>query len=170
MALQDDGWICRAEIIWYKGPGGGRPESVTNRVTKNHEKIFMFTKRRQYFYDPDPIREPSAVESTNRAFQAYQNPMGRNSGSVWEITPSSYRGDHPATMPLELVRRMLLVSCPDKGTVMDVFGGAGTTALVALQLGYRAISIEINEPYTKEAQQRIAFQIGASTPNKMAAD
>ena len=58
MALQDDGWMCRAEIIWHKGPGGGRPELVRNRVTKTHEKVFMFTKQRQYFYDPDPIREP----------------------------------------------------------------------------------------------------------------
>ena len=58
MALQDDGWMCRAEIIWHKGPGGGRPESVRNRVTKTHEKVFMFTKQRQYFYDPDLIREP----------------------------------------------------------------------------------------------------------------
>ena len=47
MALQDDGWMCRAEIIWHKGPGGGRPESVRNRVTKTHEKVFMFTKQRQ---------------------------------------------------------------------------------------------------------------------------
>jgi DNA modification methylase len=162
MALQDDGWICRAEIVWYKGPGGGRPESVANRVTKNHEKILMFTKQRRYFYDPDPIREPlvGTYSTPNKDFRVYLNPMGRNSGSVWTIPPSSdYRGSHPATMPEELVRRMLLASCPEGGRVMDVFGGAGTTALVALELGHTVISIDINPAYTKEARQRIAHEL-----------
>jgi DNA modification methylase len=40
--------------------------------------------------------------------------------------------------------------------VLDCFGGAGTTALVALQLGHRAISIDINPAHTREARQRIA--------------
>ena len=44
MALQDDGWMCRAEIIWHKGPGGGRPESVRNRVTKTHEKVLLTSR------------------------------------------------------------------------------------------------------------------------------
>jgi len=169
MAMQDDGWLCRAKIIWDKG-ASGQPESVTNRPTKNYEEIFMFSKNRRYFYDPDPIREP-LVSTYNtpdkqksglmgkehkRDFRVLLNPMGRNSGSVWDVSAANYRGNHPATMPEELVRRMLLASCPEGGTVMDVFGGAGTTALVALRLGHRAISIEISDAYTKEAQQRIA--------------
>jgi DNA modification methylase len=186
MALQDDGWMCRAEIIWHKGPGGGRPESVKNRVTKTHEKVFMFTKQRQYFYDPDPIREPLVRPyatpgkqtagltrgEVNRDFRVYLNPMGRNAGSVWTITPSSYRGSHPATMPLELVRRCLLASCPEGGTVLDCFGGAGTTALAALQLGHRAISIDINPVYTEEARQRIATELQGrgNEPDTLAAD
>ena len=81
MALQDDGWMCRAEIIWHKGPGGGRPESVRNRVTKTHEKVFMFTKQRQYFYDPDPIREPLVrairhVGKTNARIDAGRGEQG----------------------------------------------------------------------------------------------
>jgi DNA modification methylase len=189
MALQDDGWMCRAEIIWYKGPGGGRPESVRNRVTKTHEKVFMFTKQRQYFYDPDLIREPLVRPYTpyttpgkqkpglmrrdvNRDFRVYLNPMGRNAGSVWTIRQSSYRGNHPATMPLELVRRCLLASCPEGGRVLDCFGGAGTTALAALQLGHTAISIDINPEYTEEARQRFATELRGRSyePGALAAD
>ena len=134
--------------------GLSRLETGLRRPT---EKVFMFTKQRQYFYDPDPIREPlvrpyatsgqqtpgSIRGEMNRDFRVYLNPMGRNAGSVWTITPSSYRGNHPATMPLELVRRCLLASCPEGGRVLDCFGGAGTTALAALQLGHTAISIDI---------------------------
>jgi DNA methylase len=51
---------------------------------------------------------------------------------------------------------MIVSSCEDESVVLDMFGGAGTTALVALQLGYRAITIEINPDYTSEARERLA--------------
>jgi DNA modification methylase len=74
-------------------------------------------------------------------------------------------------MPPELVRRCLAVSCPDNGLVLDCFGGAGTTALVALTLGHRAISIDINPLYTAEARRRIANEIGIlGEPQLLAAD
>jgi DNA modification methylase len=58
-------------------------------------------------------------------------------------------------MPEELVRKCLPVSCPENGLVLDPFGGAGTTALVARELGHRCISIEISAKYTAEARQRL---------------
>ena len=42
------------------------------------------------------------------------------------------------------------------GRVLDPFGGAGTTALVAIELGLQATSIDLNPAYTKEARARIA--------------
>ena len=63
---------------------------------------------------------------------------------------------HAATFPPELARRMIVSSCDDNSVVLDVFGGAGTTALVALQLGHRAITIDINADYTREARERLA--------------
>jgi DNA modification methylase len=171
MALQDDGWILRHEIVWDKG--WCRPENVTDRVTRTHEMVYMFAKRRGYFYDPDPIREPLVRpfsppgkqrpglvrRDKDRVLPTDRNPMGRNSGSVWHIPPSRYRGRHDATFPPELVRRMLAVSCDDLETdvvVLDPYGGAGTTALVALQHGYRAISIDIDPAATDEARERLA--------------
>jgi site-specific DNA-methyltransferase (adenine-specific) len=185
MAMQHDGWICRSEVIWSK-KGGGRPDPVKNRPIKEHEKVLMFSKQRNgYHYDADPIRSPlSRPHSTpgkrkpgiyrrdfDRTERVWANPMGRPAGSVWEIAPASYRGSHAATMPPELVRRCLAVSCPDNSVVLDCFGGAGTTALVALTLGHRAISIEINPLYTAEARRRIATEIGSrGEPQLLAAD
>jgi hypothetical protein len=77
-------------------------------------------------------------------------------GSVWQIQRGNYQGAHTATFPPELVRRMSVSSCDDNSVVLDVFGGAGTTALVALQLGHRAITIDINADYTREARERLA--------------
>jgi site-specific DNA-methyltransferase (adenine-specific) len=168
MAMQDDGWFLRAEIIWHKP--NMRPESVTDRPSKDFEKVLMFTKQRQYFYDPDPIRVPLVKPYSipgkkkpgmnrgdgDRTERKWSNLMGRNAGSVWTIPPSnSYRGSHSATFPEELVRRCLLVSCPENSLVIEPFGGAGTVALVARELGHRVISIDINPAYTEEARQRL---------------
>jgi DNA modification methylase len=75
-------------------------------------------------------------------------------------------------MPPELVRRCLLISCPEGGAVLDCFGGAGTTALVALQLGHRAISVELSSAYTEEARRRIAEALSDASgePDALAAD
>ena len=52
---------------------------------------------------------------------------------------------------------MILASCTRADdTVLDPFGGAGTVALVALQLGFKAITIDIFPDYTEEAQNRLA--------------
>jgi protein gp37 len=49
----------------------------------------------------------------------------------------------------------ILAGCPDGGTVLDPFGGAGTTGLVASRLQRHAILIEINPDYAAMARQRI---------------
>ena len=41
MALQEDGWWLRSEIIWHKP--NPMPESVTDRPTSSHEKVFLLT-------------------------------------------------------------------------------------------------------------------------------
>lgn len=55
-ALQDAGWWLRQDIIWSKP--NPMPESVTDRCTKAHEYVFMFSKSARYFYDADAVAEP----------------------------------------------------------------------------------------------------------------
>ncbi|MBC8395049.1 MAG: site-specific DNA-methyltransferase, partial [Deltaproteobacteria bacterium] len=55
LALQNDGWWLRSDIIWHKP--NPMPESVTDRPTKAHEYIFLLTKSAKYFYDADAIKE-----------------------------------------------------------------------------------------------------------------
>ncbi|WP_313522573.1 site-specific DNA-methyltransferase [Shinella sp.] len=56
IALQEDGWWVRSEIIWHKP--NPMPESVYDRPTTAHEKVFLLTKGEDYFYDHEAIREP----------------------------------------------------------------------------------------------------------------
>lgn len=79
---------------------------------------------------------------------------------VWFISPANYSGGHYAVMPEELARRCILAGCPEGGTVLDPFGGAGTTGLVADRLRRDAVLIEINPAYAAEARRRIADDAG----------
>lgn len=55
-ALQDAGWVLRNEIIWHKP--SVMPESVTDRLTRDHETMFLFTKKPHYYFNQAAIAEP----------------------------------------------------------------------------------------------------------------
>lgn len=57
--LQDDGWYVRSEIIWHKP--NPMPESVRDRPTNAHEKLWLLTRSERYHYDADAIRNPPSV-------------------------------------------------------------------------------------------------------------
>lgn len=92
LALQDDGWWLRSEIIWAKP--NPMPESIVDRPTKAHEHIFLLARSDRYYYDGDSIREASSPDSHARASRARQslhhqgivgpragvNPKARNNG------------------------------------------------------------------------------------------
>ncbi len=56
LALQADGWWLRSEIVWHKP--NPMPESVTDRPTSAHEKLFLLAKGARYFYDAQAVRVP----------------------------------------------------------------------------------------------------------------
>jgi DNA modification methylase len=79
----------------------------------------------------------------------------RNARSVWTITTKPYKAAHFATFPETLAEKCIKAGCPEGGVVLDPFGGAGTTGLVAAKLGRDAVLIELNPEYAKMAENRI---------------
>lgn len=67
IALQDDGWWVRSEIVWAKP--NPMPESVSDRPTSSHEKVWLLTKSARYFYDADAVRIGLAEASIQRLAQ-----------------------------------------------------------------------------------------------------
>jgi DNA modification methylase len=65
--LQDAGWYIRSEIIWHKP--NPMPESVRDRPTSCHEKIWLITKNKKYYYDADAIKEPITDTTAIRLLQ-----------------------------------------------------------------------------------------------------
>jgi site-specific DNA-methyltransferase (cytosine-N4-specific) len=88
------------------------------------------------------------------------NPLGKLPGSVWSIAsqplkvPAELGIDHFAAFPMEWPRRIILGWSPEGGTVLDPFGGTGTTALVAKALGRNGISVDMSADYCRLAKWR----------------
>lgn len=91
-------------------------------------------------------------------------PTERNKRSVWTVPTHSFKGAHFATYPPDLIRPCILAGSPRGGIVLDPFGGAGTTGLVAMQEGRRSILCELNPEYAALAQARLdlAWMDGAA--------
>lgn len=85
------------------------------------------------------------------------NPAGRNIRSVWTIATTPFSGAHFATFPPELPERCIKAGSAVGDTVLDPFNGAGTTGLVAGQLGRGYIGIELNPEYADMARQRLSL-------------
>ncbi len=79
----------------------------------------------------------------------------RNRRSVWSVNTKPYRGAHFATFPTDLIRPCIVAGCPAGGTVLDPFGGSGTTGQVAIEEGCNAILCELNEDYVGLIRKRI---------------
>jgi DNA modification methylase len=166
-ALQLDGWYLRQDIIWHKP--NPMPESVTDRCTKAHEYIFLLSKSARYFYDYSAIFEAAVCDrvrgpalhgdlvSTNGNSGLSRRPSSetRNRRSVWSIPTNSYKGAHFATFPPDLIRPCILAGCPTGGTVLDPFGGSGTTGQVAMEEGRKSILCELNPEYVQLMNQRL---------------
>jgi DNA modification methylase len=179
-ALQADGWYLRSDIIWSKP--NPMPESVTDRPTKAHEYLFLLSKSPRYYFDADAVREtyvsgplvdtPTVVAPKGTGHRAQHNGhvgrggshatadayahAGRNLRSVWTVATQPYPGAHFATFPEALVEPCVKAGSPYDGVILDPFAGSGTTGRVAQRLGRRAVLIDLNGEYLKQAMARNA--------------
>ena len=263
IALQEDGWYLRSEIVWCKR--SPMPESVSDRPSSAHEKIYLLTKQERYFYDAEAVRERAATADTSpprgsagvmgspnggrrvskdgtvlpdgarirhglgaSTLDLAEQPATRNQWNYWLLASNSRdcADAHFATFPPEIPRRCIMAGtsergvCPQCGcqwrrivakgefvrtgggantnkigdamakscvqtsikttpgrfktqttgwepschcnagepilaTVLDPFGGAMTTPMVANQLGRKAIAIELNPEYVAIGVKRL---------------
>lgn len=168
-ALQADGWTLRQDIIWHKP--NPMPESVKDRCTKAHEYIFLLSKGPRYYFDSEAMQEGAVRGTAGSRFDAGKTALHqqgrsssaeraerdtRNRRSVWTVTTKPFKGAHFATFPPDLIEPCVLAGCPEGGTVLDPFGGSGTTGLVADRHGRDAILCELNPAYAEMAAARIA--------------
>lgn len=134
-ALQQDRWVLRAAITWQRTTA--QPEVAHDRPWRTTEPLFLFTKSPRYWFSR------AALDGEE---------------DVWTIEPdrSLDSGDHSAPFPLKLPMRCIRAGCKPGGTVLDPFGGSGTTFDAARMAGRKAIGIDLNPAFLDSAARRIS--------------
>ena len=170
LALQADGWVLRADVVWHKP--NAMPETTRDRPSRGHEYLFLLAAQGRYHYDAAAIREPAAWErwgaqrSTKREGKAgiadrskeeiaARFPKTKNKRTVWTIPTQSYKGAHFATFPEALVEPCVLAGSRPDDMVLDPFCGSGTVGVVARRLGRHAILVDLNPDYLALARGRL---------------
>ena len=99
--------------------------------------------------------ENTGLDDTPRGEGRYLRNYEPAPASVWPMASVPFPDAHFATFPPELVERALKAGCPAGGTVLDPFGGAGTTGLVAAISGRPVTLIELSADYAAMARKRL---------------
>lgn len=115
------------EIIWQR-PGG--PAINSGRCVQADERIFWFKKPRIF------------------------HNLGLT--SVWTMNAATHVSGHPCPFPLDLPRRCVTMVTDPGHVVLDPYCGAGTTLVVAKQLGRKAIGIDSEERFCELAAKQLA--------------
>ena len=168
-AMRSDGWFLRSEICWAKP--NPMPESVSDRPTRSHEKVFLLAKSSTYFYDAAAVSEVATrgaagstftkgKTGTNQGFRcsdkARVESSRRNLRDVWTVAPTPFKEAHFACMPLPLADTCLRAGSRPGDLILDPFLGAGTTALSANRLHREAVGCELNPAYANISVRRLA--------------
>jgi DNA modification methylase len=78
----------------------------------------------------------------------------RDQGNVWHFDKPARNDLHPTMKPVALVERAIRNSSKPRDTVLDPFGGSGTTMIAAERTGRRAVLLEIDPAYADVAVRR----------------
>ena len=122
MMMADAGLRPRHQIVWNKS-------SATFSLGRldydyKHEAILYTWTKKHHNYRISPFRT-----------------------SVWDIEKPRRCDLHPTMKPVELVAAAMQDGSKEGDVVLDLFGGSGTTLVVAEQLGRKARLMEIDPHY-----------------------
>lgn len=119
------------EIVWHR----------KNTMAMDERYLFNTTERIYWFCKDKPSVYKQALAEEFKS-------------DVWVITPKRQKG-HPAPFPEQLVENCIKLTTKPGNIVYDPFGGSGTTAYIADQLGRQAITTEIDPKYIDMIKARV---------------
>jgi site-specific DNA-methyltransferase (adenine-specific) len=166
--------VCRSWVIWYYTFG----VNCKYKFSRSHTHLFHFVKDPKSFtFNTDAIRVPSARQLVYADSRA--NSQGRLPDDTWILRPQDApesftaeesvwhiprvcgtfkerAGWHGCQMPEQLLGRIINASSNEGETVLDPFGGSGTTLVVAKKLNRRFIGFELSKNYAAQIEARLA--------------
>ena len=141
---------CRKGACWYvaapHGPMGLAFSVALQEIDVwRHSLVWvkdsLVMSRMDYHYRHEPIYYGWTPGAPHHAVPT------RTQDTVWEIARPKRSLEHPTMKPVELVERALRNSSNPKDTVLDPFGGSGTTLVACEKAGRQARVIELMPKY-----------------------
>lgn len=172
LQMQEIGLVLNDEMIWTKhnpNPTSGK------RMTRSYENFFQFIRRKEknnFFYDKSLLSEGNALKlkvtkaggeieekNLNSTLDFKDGILKTSSPNIEKLRKickkREIKCDHDATFPIDLPIVPMLLTSQEGDTVLDLFAGTGTVALVAAALGRKSINYEQNPEYCKVAEMRL---------------
>jgi DNA modification methylase len=173
LIFRDLGLNCRSWVIWYYTFG----VHCKAKFSRSHTHLFHFVKDPKNFtFNTEVIRVPSARQLVYADARAH--PTGRLPDDTWILRPQDASnsftpeedvwyfprvcgtfkeraGWHGCQMPEQLLGRIIKVSSNGGDTVLEPFGGSGTTLVAAKKLQRRFIGFELSKNYADQIQLRL---------------
>jgi len=154
--LKKLGMVFRTEIIWYKQTmlkrtAWGSFKSPGNpHIVPSWEYVLIFNKDQ-----PQLEGSKEDADITKEEFMKFSDGM-------WYIQPERKRNGHPAPFPEELIYRLIKFYSYKGNTILDMFGGTGTVAVVAANNNRQFIHIDISKNYNEVTKQRLEETLNQS--------
>jgi site-specific DNA-methyltransferase (adenine-specific) len=146
-------------ILWHKIANGvteaegngagfyGKPYQP-NAVVKNDIEYILFMRKPGNYRKPRPLQKALSM-LTKAEMQHWWR-------SVWtDVKGASTRAGHPAPYPPALAERLIRMFSFAGDTVLDPFGGSGSTALAAVSAGRNSILFDIEPTYVAMARSNL---------------
>jgi site-specific DNA-methyltransferase (adenine-specific) len=171
---------CRSWVVWYYTFG----VNCKYKFSRSHTHLFHFVKDlKNATFNTDEIRVKSARQLVYGDARAH--PDGRLPDDTWIRRPEKWilrpqdlpdgftpeedtwyiprvcgtfkerAGWHGCQMPEQLLGRIIRACSNPEETVLDPFGGSGTTLAVAKKLGRHFIGFELSKNYAKRIEKRL---------------
>lgn len=128
-AIESAGLRYQNMVVWDKGSMG-----LGAGFRAQHEVVLHFTAGKPEYYD-------------------------KGLGNVLKCPRIGADRYHQTEKPVSLIEQLIRVVCPPGGVVLDPFGGSGSTAVAAANLGRDAICIERDANHVATARRRLATEV-----------
>ena len=157
------------ETMRYFVPALGAPEEVIvwcynsnlprqSRLINFYNCKVDFNKVKQPYKNPNDKRVKKLIEKGSEGTRSYDW-----FSDIQLVKNVSKQKNHPCPIPVELVERIIKMTTPEGGVVLDPFMGGGTTAIACMNTGRKYIGFEIDPKYFAMAQERISKHLEGAT-------
>lgn len=143
------------EVVWHFEGGMSYKKRFSHRTER---WMWVVKDPKNFIFNLDDVRDISL----NRTQDKRNNPLGKNPTDYWYYDrvvggkgAGADKTTHPCQFPVPMIQR-IIKACSNPGdTILDCFGGSGSTAVAAYETNRNFISIERDKEFHEAAQRRL---------------